>query len=237
VADDEPRRRSRWPRRIAITLVIIVVLLVVADRAGDYVAERKAGDTIETSQHLTSRPDVDIAGFPFLTQAVEGSFDKITVTAKNFVIDPNGAKLMVARLQVVLHRLSVSRSFSSFHADSADATALITYGDLGRALQANVAYAGDGRITASKSVSLAGQTVTPSITATPQLVDGALAFGAATVNGLGSISAAVAAALQAATKQRLSLDGFPLGVRVQKLTADAGGVHLELAGQDLTYSK
>src|SRR6476619_6753226 len=57
-------------------------------------------------QHLDSGPDVDIDGFPFLTQLVEGHYDEITVTATDV---PVGAaqRLMISRLRVVLHDLTV----------------------------------------------------------------------------------------------------------------------------------
>src|SRR6478609_10912606 len=66
------------PRPLKILLIVLVVLaglFVALDRIGNYVAEPVAANTIKTSQDLPSKPDVDIGGFPFLTQLVARDFD------------------------------------------------------------------------------------------------------------------------------------------------------------------
>ena len=77
-------------RKIGIALLVMLVLLlglvVVADRVGAGVAEdriaqqaseelRKAGATTQGD------PNVEIGGFPFLTQVLGGTYEKITITA------------------------------------------------------------------------------------------------------------------------------------------------------------
>jgi hypothetical protein len=77
-------------RKIGIALLVMLVLLlglvVVADRVGEGVAEdrireqaaeelRKAGAT------TAGDPRVEIGGFPFLTQVLGGTYEKITITA------------------------------------------------------------------------------------------------------------------------------------------------------------
>src|SRR5256885_4227247 len=99
-------RAARW---IGIGVVVLLVLLLIADRVGVAVAERVAGDTLESSEHLNSRPDVDIAGFPFLTQVATGNYDKITVTADDVTVGQQIHLLEISRLVVVLHDLTVSR--------------------------------------------------------------------------------------------------------------------------------
>src|ERR1700712_5607103 len=81
LATAPPRRRSPWLRRFVILVVVLAVLLSVLDRGGDYVAERVAADNLQSSQHLTSRPDVTIHGVPFLTQFVQGDYDHVSVDA------------------------------------------------------------------------------------------------------------------------------------------------------------
>lgn len=224
-------------RRLLIALVVIVVLLLAADRIGAYVAERAAGRSLQTSQHLPSRPNVDISGFPFLTQLASRNFDRITVTAKDVPIGQGQQLLEISRLNVVLHTLTVSRSFSQFHADSADATGTVTFDELGRTLGVDVHYAGDGRIAATKSVTVAGRTFSGTITTRPELVDGALSFVGTRVNGANQLASNVVAALTQVFDLDIPLQGIPFHVRVTSVRVGQQGLVVALTGRDLSYAR
>jgi hypothetical protein len=224
-------------RRLLIAAVILIVLLLAADRAGDYVAERTAARTIENSQHLDNRPDVDIAGFPFLTQLAAGDFGKVTITAHDVPVGQQDRLLDISRLRVVLHKVTVSRSFNRVHANRADATASVSYAELSKTLGVRVSYAGGGRITASTSVTVAGRTLSGSVSARPQLVNGALAFGAVQVNGAGDLGGELSQALDRVFNLDIPLQGIPFNVRVESLQAGPDGIVAQLSGSDLSYSR
>ena len=224
-------------RKLLVAVLVLVVLFVAADRVGVYVAEREAGDTIQTSQHLSSRPDVDIAGFPFLTQLAAGKFDEITITAKDLPIGERQHLLDVSRLRVVLHTVQVSRDFSRVEADTAAATAAVSYVELGRTLGVRVTYAGGGRIKATKSITVAGRKFTATVSARPQFANGALSFGATRINEAGEIGGAVASALDKVFDLAIPLQGIPFKIRVTALRAEESGVVVQLSGRDLRYSK
>jgi hypothetical protein len=224
-------------RRLLIAVVILVVLLLAADRAGAYVAERTAASTIEYSQDLDHRPDVDIAGFPFLTQLAAGDFGKVTITARDVPVGEQHRLLDISRLHVVLHEVTVARSLKRVHADRAQATATVGYDDLGKTLGVHVSYTGGGRITASKSVTVAGRSVSGSVSARPKLADGALAFGAVQVNGAAAVGGALSQALNQVFDLDIPLQGIPFDVRVQSLTAGPDGIVAQLSGRDLSYSR
>ena len=227
---------GRAARGLAIGLAVLIVILVIADRVGDYVAERVTGDTIESSQHLTSRPDVDIAGFPFLTQLATGHYGKVTIRAHDVPVTGVSRPLNISKLTVVLHTVTVSRDFSSVRADHATADATIAYADLSSALGVEVAYAGDGRITARKQVTVLGHTVAGSVTAKPQLEGGTLSFGDVSVDDAGRLGANVTSLLGKVFDLRLPLQGIPFRIRVQSLGVDAQGVQIQLTGRDLAYA-
>lgn len=227
-------RGLRW---LIIGIVILLALVIAADRIGVEVAEGIAGDTLKSSQHLRSSPDVDIAGVPFLTQLATGHYDKITVTATDVPLGPGAHGLALARLQVVLHDLDVSRSFTRFHAETADATATIGFDELGELLGVELSYAGDGEVRGTKTVSLAGQTLHARITATPRLDNGRLGFGDTSVRGLEGLTGAVVEAILREFNQPIPLQGIPFQVELESLRVDQNGVILTLTGSDLTYVK
>jgi hypothetical protein len=227
----------RLVRRVAIIVVVLLALLVALDRVGVYVADRAAADTIKSSQHLTSTPSVDIGGFPFLTQLITGHYDQVTITADNVPVRSGTESLELSRVRVMLHSLTVSRDFHSVQAKSAAATGLITYAELGKALGLTVSYAGDGRITAAKTITVAGVTVHGKLTATPELRNGALAFRNASVAGAGALGSEAVNLLTRVFTVALPLQGIPFAVRVERLQVNNTGIVLSLAGQDLTYSR
>ena len=216
-------------------VVVLAVVLIVLDRGGDYIAERIAADNLKSSQHLTSRPDVSIDGVPFLTQFARGKYDHVAVDADDLPV-ADGA-VQVSHLHVDLNQLVVSRDFKTFHVSSATAAATITYADLSTRLGVTVRYAGNNRVTASKTIDLpVVGTISPSISVRPELVNGALTFGRSSINGAGDNLGAVSTVLNKIFDVRIPFDGLPFEIKVRSVTVDATGLHARFVGADLTYS-
>lgn len=78
-------------RKLLGFLVVLAVLLVGADFGARYLAARQVGDAVQTRLGLAERPDVAIAGFPFLTQAVQGDYRSISATLPAMTVGPLGA--------------------------------------------------------------------------------------------------------------------------------------------------
>src|SRR5688572_11717923 len=85
-----PRRRRRaWPV-LAIALVVLLALLVAADR----VAANVAADRIRTQVVAeldergieTASTDVTVGGFPFLFQVADGHYEKITIDMREVAL-------------------------------------------------------------------------------------------------------------------------------------------------------
>jgi hypothetical protein len=233
------RDRGGAGRKLLIALLVIVVVLVAADRISNVVAQRYAADTIQSSQHLPKRPSVDITGFPFLTQLAAGRFDEVVLSDDHVPVGSGAPNVRLSSVRVTLHTVRVARDLSWVRADVADAVATMTYADLGRALGhgVQVRYARHGRIVASTAVQVLGQSFHGSISAAPTLTGDVLTFGATRVNGVGTVAAAVATALQNLLAVRLPLGGIPFDIRVQSLHADRSGLHLALVGRNLSYSR
>jgi hypothetical protein len=224
-------------RTLLVVVVVLLAALFAADRAGAAIAERIAGTTIENSQHLNSRPGVDIAGFPFLTQLTSRNFDKVTIVARGVPVDRNADRLDLTRVQVVLNRVRVARDFSSVEADSATATASVDYAELSKRLQLDVSYAGGGRVKAAKTLTVLGRTLSPSISAAPHLTGTTISFGSVRVDGLGALSGQLTPSLTGAFGLTVPLSRIPFDVQVRSVAANADGLSLVLTGSNLTYSR
>ena len=87
-------------RRLTALVVVVAVLLglaLLADRVAVGVAEDRVATEIATRTGLPGTPDVEIAGFPFLTQAMAGRYDdvRISLTADQLG-QPEGTAVDVA---------------------------------------------------------------------------------------------------------------------------------------------
>jgi len=107
-----PPSRRKTRRRSALTTVLVAVLLccgllLVLDRVGEHIAARQLAGRIQTSQHLSSRPDVSIGGFPFLTQVLQGRYHSVSITSTP-PVTVNG--VAVTDVRVHLQSVKVSTS-------------------------------------------------------------------------------------------------------------------------------
>jgi hypothetical protein len=229
-------RGGRGVRRLVIALLVLVVLLVVADRGGDYVAERVAADKLKTSQNLATTPDVTIHGVPFLTQFASGKYDHINVTANDVPIGSKSRAAQLSHLDVDLNQVTVSKSFGHIHVNSATANGTIDYHDLSRLLGITVRYAGGDRIKASKKFSVLGKTVNPTITVRPVFANGALAFAKSQINGLGQLGSEASSVLKKLFSTPVPFQGIPFEITVRTVHVDSGGLEIDLVGSDLDYS-
>ena len=68
-------------RGLLITLVVIVAVLVGVDFAARWVAEDRVAVALGEALDLPNPPEVDVRGFPFLTQALAGRYDDVGLSA------------------------------------------------------------------------------------------------------------------------------------------------------------
>src|SRR4051794_33969957 len=147
--------RRNWPLRLLIAAVALVGLLVAADRVAVAIAERIAGTSIQDSQHLAHRPDVDIAGFPFLTQLAAARYDSVRITAHDIPVGPSERPLNLSSVVVHLHAVTTARDFTWVRAESATADARVTFDDLAHTLGVRALSSdGSGRLKTNVTITL-----------------------------------------------------------------------------------
>jgi hypothetical protein len=149
--------------RVLLGLVVLLgALFVIADRVAVSVAEDQVADRIAERGDLAGPPEVDITGFPFLTQAVAGRYDevRIALTAADLG-QPEGTDADVALHGVDLPLSDVlSGSVQQVPVERVDGTATLSYALLSAQLggDTRLEREGDGlRIT--RTVDLLGQQV------------------------------------------------------------------------------
>jgi hypothetical protein len=225
---------------LLIFLIVFAVLVVAADRVSLLVAERQIASKVQSSQDLSSRPSVDIEGFPFLTQVLANHYPAVRLKAQDMPVGTSDRTVRLADLDARLHDLRTIDRFSGATAETANGTALLTYQELSRALGVTLGYAGGGRVQASSSVEVLGQTLTGTASAEVGIAGGdALTFSSIRV---GVPQAGIAVPEQLSDQfssifaNKLSLRGLPFHLRIQQLSATAEGVRISATARGLSLS-
>ncbi|MEU0033992.1 DUF2993 domain-containing protein [Streptomyces sp. NPDC006333] len=87
------RRRRRhlaglpFAMKAAVLVVTLAAFLTLADRWALLYAEHQAAQTLKDQLRLTAAPEVEIGGFPFLTQLADDRLDSVRVTVPDVAAD------------------------------------------------------------------------------------------------------------------------------------------------------
>ena len=109
--------RRRRVKVLTVVVVVLAVLGIAADRVANHYAEQEAAKLAEQKygwgqDSTNGYVHVAIDGFPFLTQALGGQLDHVTLSAGDFTVNTgagvSGDYLNVQRLTLDLHGLTVS---------------------------------------------------------------------------------------------------------------------------------
>jgi hypothetical protein len=123
-------------RKLIITVLVVVALLVAADFGAAATGEYEVAKQLRQQLRLASDPSVRINGFPFLTQALAGHYTAIDVRASGVSAD----SLHDLDVEATLHGVDaplpevVSGKLHSVHAAEVDGRVRIKDTDLGRAI-------------------------------------------------------------------------------------------------------
>ena len=216
-------------RRLLVGLVLLLGLLLVADRVGAAVASRAIAAQVQSSTRLTAEPEVDIAGFPFLTQAVAGRYERVELTARGV---PAG-DLTLDRLDATLTGVQVSLgdalsgSVQQVPVEGVRARALVAYDELGRRSgerQLSVAPAGE-RVRVTGSLEVLGRTLTAAAVSRVEVVEGDLRVTAEQYEvGNATADALLTRALGDRLDLRIPVTGLPYGLQVTRVEVQPDGV-------------
>ncbi|MEO6712165.1 MAG: DUF2993 domain-containing protein [Mycobacteriales bacterium] len=119
-------------RRIVVLLLIVLGLLAVVDRFMANAAGDAAGGQVRRAASTPANARVSFRGFPFVTQALRGRFDRVDVVARDVPAGGLTLDRVDARFDGVHVRLgkALAGELEAVPSDGADATARLTYADL-----------------------------------------------------------------------------------------------------------
>jgi hypothetical protein len=224
------RRRRRWPVILLVIVVGLAGLFVIVDRVAVRYADNQFATQIQ-KQGFSSKPDVSIEGFPFLTQVAARNFDNVHITAT----DEKTGPVTIDNINATLKGIKLNSGFNSGTVSSVDGTGLITFGSLAKAGSsvagvANLKIAMINSHVAKITATVAGLFTgsgKAEITRTGNKIHVRLisAGGIPTslLGGLGNFT--------------IPLPSLPMGMTLKSITLTAAGVLVHITGRNLPFSR
>ncbi len=222
------RRRRRWPLVLLIVLVVLAGLFVVADRVAVHFADNQFATQIQ-KQGFSSKPDVSIQGFPFLTQLAARDFKDVHITATGEKAGP----VTIDDINATLKDIKLNSGFNSGTVSSIDGTGLITFGNLAKA-GSSAAGVADMKIRkissdeAKITVNVAGifsgsgvARVTESAHKIHVKLIQAGGIPTSVLGGLGDFT--------------IPLPNLPMGMTLQSITLNSQGALVHITGHDIAF--
>jgi LmeA-like phospholipid-binding len=223
-------------KALLVVLVLVLGLLVLVDRVSVGYAEHQVAAQLAEKGDLQGTPEVDIAGFPFLTQAIGGRYDdvRISLTAAELG-QPEGTDADVTLRGVEVPLSSVlSGSVEEVPVERVDGTATLSYALLSQQLGGDTTLRreGDGlRIT--RTVDVLGQTLPLTAVGTVTLEGNELVIDVENASGAGvDVPGFLVDRAADLLDLRYAVPALPFGLQLTDVTPAEGGVDIRVQATD-----
>ena len=213
-------------KKLLIALVVLLALAVGADRLAAYVAGQVVASKLRTTAGLATDPAVTITGFPFLTQALAGRYDKIEVEARD--VDRGGVRLSRLHVDLLGARIPMRAALSG-HVPAVPVEGLrgavtLTYADLSRGRTSlRVTPLPGNQVAVTGRLTLLGATVTAGTRSTVTLSGNSLVITAQSLSIDGQSSALLDSAIAGKLDLKVPLGTLPYGLRLTSVRITAAG--------------
>jgi hypothetical protein len=223
-------------RALLVVVLLVLGLAVLADRVAVGVAEDRVGEQLAAKGGLAGTPEVAIAGFPFLTQAVAGRYDDVRISLTAEQLDqPEGTRADIALHGVHVPLSSVVSGFvAQVPVDRIDGTATLSYALLAAQLGGDTALRreGDGlRIT--KTVEVLGQTIPLTAVGTVSLDGDELVVDVEKAAGAGvDLPDFLVTRVSDLLDLRYTVPALPFGLQLTEVEPADDGVDVRVEAED-----
>ncbi|MEV7066932.1 DUF2993 domain-containing protein [Streptomyces collinus] len=145
------RRKNRFAGlplavKAVVGLVVLASFAALGDRWAVLYAEHRAADTLKDRLDLAAAPEVEIGGFPFLTQLADKRLESVKVTVPDVAAD----RVSLAKVSATAHDVTLNAdgltSVRGADVPRFDGDVMLSFADLNRELGASqVTFTGEGR--------------------------------------------------------------------------------------------
>ncbi|MFD3701998.1 DUF2993 domain-containing protein [Nocardia sp. NPDC058658] len=226
-------------RALLILIVVLTITLVVGDRVGVVVAQNEIGRKVAAEYNLPRQPDVEIGGFPFLTQAVDGTYREIDIR----IGDWSGGDISVRNLDVALTDVSapladvIGNRTSNLVAGTATATAVVPFDVVQRFAPSGVESISNSPegLRATGTFKVAGLSVPATVFATVALTEAGIEVTPVSVQAVGGGPTVSLALVRQSLAFVVPLEELPLGARLTAIQPGDDGLHATAVAHDVRF--
>jgi hypothetical protein len=225
-------------RKLLLALLALIVLFVAADRIAAAVAERKISDRVASAYGLPAKPGVGIAGFPFLTQVLSGTYQTVNIDVPSVMAGGVRVTRLDARFTGVRASLAqvLGRSPDPVTAQAATATATVPLSALRRGLPHGVTLHQDGRWLDVAGTAHYGRVAVPySATVQPSASNGGITLTPRQVR-VGRAAHVAGRTLAGRLRFTVPLGALPLHLQISAVRVSPAGLHISATGRDVRFA-
>lgn len=217
---------------VIVTLVVLAALALVADRAVLARTETVAAERVRETFAVQGDLDIELHGFPFLTQLAQGRLEQVTGSADEVTF----GTLTLTEVDVAATGVTTGSPVTTATAGLEATVPTATLQQVAReqtGLELTVAVDAGAIVVSGDALGL-----TLAGSAVPRVEDGRLLVDLDTVS-IGGLDVAIES-LPAALRDRLSdlevpVDELPAGLVLGSATVVADGVRISATGTDVTW--
>ena len=223
-------------RALLIVLLLLGGLALAADRGAEAVAEDRVAQLVAERGGLAGQPQVEIGGFPFLTQALGGRYDDVRISLTGADLgQPEGtsADVSVRGVEVALSDV-LSGSVQQVPVERVDGTATLSYALLAEQLGPGTTVTRDGdRLRVQRTVEVAGVSVPLTATGTVSLDGDTLVVDVDDASGAGvDVPDVLVDQVSDALDVRYRIPQLPFGLQVTGVAPADDGVRVRVEATD-----
>lgn len=222
-------------RKLLIAVVVVVGVLVAADRILLVVTEHQVSNKLATSYNLPQKPGVSIHGFPFLTEVASGTYQQVDVSVgsiENNNVPVQNLDAQFTSVHAPLKQM-IGNGTATITADQATGTAIVPYSAVNQHLPNGVTVSDDGsNLKMSGSTSYLGRQVPFSATAAVGVTGNGISISPKDVkiDGQGGIPASVVGPLTVA----LPLSNLPMHLSLNSVQPTQSGLQASVSAQNVS---
>jgi hypothetical protein len=240
----------RVVRRVLVTLAVLAVLLLVADRVAAWAAQRAVAEHVATElatyQVASQPPEVTIGGVPFLTQVAEGRFESVTLRLR----DVGSDRVILPLVELIASGVTADASTliereGPINAEQVDGSATIGYASvtaLTDLAALDLSAGPDGSVRVRLPAELAGTQVVVVGCAAVSVADGViqLSVGDLGIEGLEQLpppAEALVADIARRLSVRVPLPPLPYGLTIESVRAERAGLVVTVQAHNVPLAR
>ncbi|GGK94795.1 hypothetical protein Sme01_57510 [Sphaerisporangium melleum] len=220
-------------RKLFVSLILLGVLLAVLDRVAVAGVQREVARQVAARYDLATPPAVEVHGIPFLTQAIAGRYEEVTVSIGRISV-PGGAH--VERVDAVLRGVRAplmdliqNSATADVRADEVTGTVVISRQTLeARAPRGlRVRGNGDDTLQVTGDVTVAGVTIPVTAKMKIEVIKGGIRLTPENVNGIQVPNATRLLSFTVPVKE------LPLNLKIERVRSIPEGLAVEGRATDV----